>query len=121
MKTWRIAGINFDHFHMGDLLRMVHEHPSAEIVAISDEQPERLVVATRNFGLGEGQVFTDYRACLEQTRPDLVILCPAASCHGEWVEKVAPYGAHVIMEKPYAGTLAEADAMAKAMERRARS
>lgn len=116
MKTWRIAGINFDHFHMGDLLRMVHEHPAAEIVAISDEQPERMVDAAQKFGLSEGQVFTDYRACLEQTRPDVVILCPAASCHGEWVEKVAPYGAHIIMEKPYAGTLAEADAMAKAME-----
>ena len=26
MKNWKIAGINFDHFHMGDLLRMAHEH-----------------------------------------------------------------------------------------------
>jgi hypothetical protein len=36
-KTWKIAGINFDHMHMGDLLRMVHEHPNAEIAAICDE------------------------------------------------------------------------------------
>ena len=41
-KKFRIAGINFDHFHMGDLLRMVHEHPDAEIVGICDEQPERM-------------------------------------------------------------------------------
>ena len=34
-KTWRIAGINFDHFHMGDLLREVFNHPHAEIVGIS--------------------------------------------------------------------------------------
>ena len=26
MTRWRIAGISFDHMHMGDLLRMVHEH-----------------------------------------------------------------------------------------------
>ena len=37
MKPWKIAGINFDHMHMGDLLRMVHEHPNAEIVGISKQ------------------------------------------------------------------------------------
>jgi predicted dehydrogenase len=116
MKTWRIAGINFDHFHMGDLLREVSEHPHAEIVGISDEQPERMVDAARKFGLTGEQVFTDYRACLEQTKPDIVLLCPAASRHGEWLDKVASYGVHVIMEKPFAGSLAEADAMTKAMQ-----
>ncbi|MDZ4402701.1 Gfo/Idh/MocA family oxidoreductase [Prosthecobacter sp.] len=115
-KQWRIAGINFDHFHMGDLLRQTFEHPNAEIVGICDEQPERLVDATRNFSLGEGQVFTDYRACMEQTKPDIVILCPAASKHGEWVKRIAPFGTHIIMEKPFAGSLDEADAMIAAMQ-----
>lgn len=116
MKRWRIAGINFDHFHMGDLLRQTFEHPNAEIVGISDEIPERLVGATRNFNLSAKQVFTDYRACIEQTKPDIVVLCPAASKHGEWVDKVAPFGTHIIMEKPFAGSLAEADAMVAAMK-----
>ncbi len=115
-KRWRIAGINFDHFHMGDLLRQTARHPNAEIVGISDEQPERMVEAQRNFGLSDAQVFTDYRACIEQTRPDIVVLCPAASRHGEWVAKVAPFGTHIIMEKPFAGSLAEADAMVAAMQ-----
>jgi glucose-fructose oxidoreductase len=47
---YRIAGINFDHFHMGDLLRMAHEHPDAEIVGICDEKPERMDDAARQFG-----------------------------------------------------------------------
>jgi len=115
MKRWRIAGINFDHFHMGDLLRQVFDHPNADIVAICDEHPGRMLGARQNFGLSDAQVFTDHIACLEQTKPDLVILCPAASAHGEWVEKVAPYGVHVLMEKPFAGTLAEADSMIAAM------
>jgi predicted dehydrogenase len=115
MKRWRIAGINFDHFHMGDLLRQSAQHPNAEIVAISDEQPERMVGATKNFGLRPDQVFTDYRQCLEQSKPDIVLLCPAASHHGLWVDRVAPYGVHIIMEKPFAGTLIEADAMVAAM------
>lgn len=116
MKRWRIAGINFDHFHMGDLLRQASEHPKAEIVGISDEHPERMVEAARNFALSQDQVFTDFQACLEKTKPDIVVLCPAASRHGEWVEKVAPSGVHIIMEKPFAGSLAEADAMVAAMK-----
>ena len=31
----KIAGINFDHFHMGDLLRSAYDHPTAEIVGIA--------------------------------------------------------------------------------------
>lgn len=114
-KKWRIAGINFEHFHMGDLLRQASAHADVELVGICDEKPERMVEAQRNFSLGEDCVFTDYRSCLEQTKPDVVILCPAASRHGEWVEKVAPFGTHIIMEKPFAGSLMEADAMMQAM------
>lgn len=112
---FRVAGINFDHFHMGDLLRMVHDHPNAEIVGISDEQPTRMAEATANFGLTDSQVFTDFAACLEQTKPDLVVLCPAAARHAEWTEKVAPFGVHIIMEKPFAASVAEADRMIAAM------
>jgi len=116
MARWKIAGINFDHFHMGDLLRMVVEHPDAELVGISDEQPERMLDAQRNFSLGKKQVFTDYRECLESAEPDLVILCPAAARHAEWTEKVAPFGSHILMEKPFASSLAEADRMIAAMD-----
>ena len=111
----RVAGINFDHFHMGDLLRMVANHPEAEIVGICDEARPRMAEAIANFGLAEEQVFTDYRECLERTRPDLVILCPATAGHADWVERVAPFGVHILMEKPMAATLADADAMIAAM------
>jgi len=117
MKKWRIAGINFDHFHMGDLLRYAREHPHAEIVGISDEHPARMEEVIGKLGIRRGQSFTDHRACLEKTKPDIVILCPAASKHGEWVKKVAPYGAHIMVEKPFAASLKEADAMVKAMSK----
>jgi len=114
-KKWRIAGINFDHMHMGDLLRKVHEHPDAEIVGISDQQMERMQQAREDFGIPSGHVFTDYRECMEKTKPDVVILCPATATHAEWTEKVAPYGAHVLVEKPFAASLAEADRMIAAL------
>jgi len=116
-RTWKIAGINFDHFHMGDLLRYTHEHPRAEIVGISDEQPVRMEEAVCKGLVARDRAFTDYRQCLEKTKPDVVILCPAASKHGEWVKRVAPYGPHIMVEKPFAGTLKEADSMVTAMPR----
>jgi len=115
-KVWKVAGINFDHFHMGDLLRMIHEHPGASLVGISDEHPERMLEAQRSLSIPKDRVFTDYAACLEQTKPDFVVMCPAAARHAEWTEKVAPYGVHIIMEKPFASTVAEADRMIAAMK-----
>jgi glucose-fructose oxidoreductase len=71
--------------------------------------------AVANFHLKPEQVFTEVGTCLAQSRPDIVVLCPAASRHGEWVEKVAPHGVHILMEKPFAGSVAEADRMVAAM------
>jgi len=112
----KIAGINFDHFHMGDLLRMAHEHPHAEIAGICDEDPARTQEAVRNFGIPPERVFTDVRQCLETTKPDIAILCPATARHAEYVEQVAPFGAHILLEKPMANSLADADAMIRAVE-----
>jgi glucose-fructose oxidoreductase len=115
MKKWKVAGVNFDHMHMGDNLRMAFNHPDAEIVGICDDQPERMAKAVENFRIPADRVFTDYRACIEKTKSDLVILCPATARHGEWVEKVAPFGVHILVEKPFAASLAEADRMAAAV------
>jgi predicted dehydrogenase len=115
MTKLKIAGINFDHMHMGDNLRMAFEHPDAEIVGICDAQPERMQAVTRSFQIAPERVFTDFRACLEQTRPDIVLLCPATAEHALWVEQVAPYGAHLLVEKPFAATLEQADRMIHAV------
>ena len=115
-SRWRIAGINFAHMHMGDNLRMAWEHPDCEIVGVSDESPDRMQNAIEQFEIPAERVFTDYRACLEETKPDIVLLCPPTAEHGEWTKKIAEYGLHVLMEKPFAASLAEADAMVAAMQ-----
>ncbi len=116
-KKYKIVGINFDHMHMGDNLRMAYEHPDVEIVGLCDENTARMQRAIDHFSVPAERVFTDYRECLEKTRPDIALLCPATAQHGEWTEKVAPYGVHIIMEKPFAATLAEADRMTATMQK----
>ena len=74
-----------------------------------------MAAAAAALNLPADRIYTDYRRCLEATRPDLVILCPATAEHVLWVERVAPYGTHVLLEKPFAASLAEADRMIAAM------
>ena len=62
MTKFRIVGISFDHMHMGDLLRMVAEHPNAEIVGIFDPDADRMQSAIDNFGIAADRVFTDFDA-----------------------------------------------------------
>ena len=115
-KTWKIAGVNFDHLHMGDLLRMVWNHPRAEIVAICDENPTRMNDAIANFQIPVERVFVDVEQCLESVRADVVILCPATGEHATWIERVAPFATHVLIEKPFAANLTDADRMVQAMQ-----
>ena len=115
MPKWKVVGINFDHVHMGDLLRMAHSHPGVEVVGVSDLKVERMAEAARTFSIPGERVYVDYRRCLEECRPDLVILCPATARHGEWTERVAEYGVNVLVEKPFAASLAEADRMTAAV------
>lgn len=116
-KIWRVAGINFDHFHMGDLLRMAANHPRARLVGVCDSIRDRMQEVVSRFGLAADQVFVDEHACLETTRPDLVILCPATADHATWTERVAEHKVPILMEKPFAASLAEADRMIEAMRR----
>jgi predicted dehydrogenase len=114
-KRWKVVGIDFDHMHMGDNLRVAFNHPDVDIVGICDTSRERMQFAVDNFDLPESAVFTDWKVCLEETEPDIILLCPATGRHAEAVEQVAPSGAHIILEKPYASSLAEADRIAAAI------
>jgi predicted dehydrogenase len=114
-RIWKVAGVNFDHMHMGDLLRKVHEHPQAEIVGIADETPVRMESTAKRLGISPERIFADFRACIEQTQPDIIVLCPMTGQHGEYVERIAPYKTAVLVEKPMAASLADADRMIAAM------
>ena len=87
------VGIGF-HMHMGDLLRMVDEHPDAEIAAIFDPDRKRMESAVRNFAIPADRVFTDLDTCLEAARPDIAIICSAPAEHARYVEAIAATGAH---------------------------
>jgi glucose-fructose oxidoreductase len=111
MRKLKVVGLNFDHMHMGDLLRKCHEHPGVEIAGICDEDPARMQAVIANFRIPPEHVFTDPHRCLAATEPDFVVLCPATAQHAEYVELAASHGVHMLLEKPFAASLRDADRM----------
>jgi len=109
MRKQRIVGISFEHAHMGDLLREAHEHPNAEIVGICDPDGARMADAIKTFAISPDRVFHDIERCVREAKPDLAILCPATARHADCVEAVAPLGVDILLEKPFAASLADAD------------
>ncbi|SLN61446.1 Gfo/Idh/MocA family oxidoreductase [Roseisalinus antarcticus] len=108
--TFRGAGINVDHMHMGDLLRRGYDHPEAEIAAICDADPTRKAAAIDDFAIPGDRVFAAVAAATA-TGPDLVILCPATADHAQFVAQVAPFRANMLVEQPFASDLAGANRM----------
>jgi glucose-fructose oxidoreductase len=116
MAKFRVAGISFDHMHMGDLLRLVRDHPNAEIAAIFDPDRAKMARAISNFSIPEDRVFTDFDVCMKAAKPDMAILCAATSDHASYTERLAVHGTHVFVEKPFAASVADARRMIAAMK-----
>lgn len=117
--TWRFVGANFDQMHLNTNLGWVDDHPDAEVVGVCDETPETstgsLEEAVEDLDLPADAVFDDVEACLETVDADVVVGCPRNSLHADFVERVAPYGTDVAIEKPLSVTLEDADRMVDAM------
>ncbi|MBK7907717.1 MAG: Gfo/Idh/MocA family oxidoreductase [Gemmatimonadetes bacterium] len=61
-----------------------------------------------------GPYFGDMHAMMRQAPVDVVAVLTESGLHAEHVLALAPYGRHVVVEKPMALTLADADAMIRA-------
>ena len=117
-RPLRVAGVSFDHMHMGDLLRQAMEHPEVEIVGLCEDNPANRDAVENTLArlkLSQDLVFTDCASCLGSTQPDLVILCAATARHAEYAERIARHPVHLLVEKPFAANLADADRMIEAM------
>lgn len=125
-RTYRVGVIGVAHMHVNELMRKFAEHPQAELVAIADTAPEvpEINVTSRSTRghtlqtardeLGIPTQYPDYHQLLEVERPDIVIACPENNRHGEVCQAAFAHGAHVVVEKPMAESLAEALTMVRA-------
>lgn len=81
-----------------------------EIVAVSDILPEKMDEKKLKFTLGDTTVaYTDYMIMLKKEKPELVAICTESGKHAAIALDCIDAGCHVIIEKPIALSLFDAD------------
>jgi predicted dehydrogenase len=101
------AGIVPTHLHA------LAELPGAQIVGMSDVSVERGAARAAEAGC---PFFANHRALLAELRPDVVVICTPHPFHAPIALDCFAAGAHVLVEKPMAVEVAEADLMIAAAE-----
>jgi predicted dehydrogenase len=105
----RVAVLGMAHDHLWTNLKQMSELDGAEIVAGADANSELREKFSKESGCD--QTFADYEALLDEVEPDAVFGFCATADHADVVEMCAPRGIHVMVEKPMAATLEQADRM----------
>ncbi|MEP0886327.1 Gfo/Idh/MocA family oxidoreductase, partial [Trichocoleus sp. ST-U3] len=106
MKT-RIAVLGVGHWGI-NLLRNFLEHPDALLVAVVDQNPERLAVCQEQFNLDAGVVLaTDWDAIHRSIEIEAVAIATPASTHYSLIADALRQGYHILAEKPLTLDVAE--------------
>lgn len=69
-----------------------------ELVAVADTVPERIAIATENFGFASGTA--DWQEMLDRDDIDVIDITAPTKMHREVAEAVAAAGKHMFCEKP---------------------
>jgi predicted dehydrogenase len=95
---------------------VVDDQPGVQPVAYVDASEDALA-ATRALGVPAGLCFTTLSDALH-TRPDVALVTTSAAGHAPVAQAALEAGLHVLVEKPFAPTLAEAARVTRLAEER---
>lgn len=115
MKSLRVALVGCGRIakRHSELLGL-NQIPRARLAAVCDIKPERAA------GIGAAMKVPHYADMHEMMRReaiDVVSVLTESGLHAEHVIALAPYGKHIVVEKPMALSLADADRMIGACDR----
>lgn len=80
------------------------------IVAICDIDPVKMQKTMENFNLSSSvNQYTDYKEMIASEKPELIAICTESGKHGQIAIDCITAGCHLIIEKPIALSLEEAD------------
>lgn len=85
-----------------------------EIVALCDQNAERLAAMSKEFGIAK--TYLDANDLLENEALDFVDIATTVASHRPLVEMAAKKKVAIICQKPFASTMQDADAMVKVCE-----
>lgn len=114
-KKWRVAILGLGHWYSAyNLARSLAEYPKAELVAVAWHQPAQLAAFSETFGV---RAYDSYAELLAREGVDIVHLAPPVAEMAACTMLAAQAGKHIILGKPMAMTMDEADQMVAAVER----
>ena len=98
-----------------NLVRNLHEHPGAEVVAVCDSREERLGKMARRYP--SVTATTDFESILSDDSIEAVAIATPVSSHFPLASAVLEAGKHVFIEKPLAASAEEARELIELAER----
>jgi len=113
-KKWRVAILGLGHWYSAyNLARALQEYPKAELIAVAWHNNAQLAAFTNSFRVTG---YTDYGELLEQEEIDLVHIATPVVEMPDCTIRAAQAGKHIVLGKPMAMTLEQADQMVAAVE-----
>ncbi len=95
-------------------LQAIASLDNAQLVAVCDIEDARLTETKEQYGC---RTYGDYREMLKDRDIDIVNICTPSGIHARMAIDAMNAGKHVLVEKPMAMSLQEANAMIKAAEK----
>lgn len=104
-----VAGMVHDHVH-----NIMHQYKTGEVIiaGIAETDPQLIARYKRQYQLPDSMFYGSLEALIEHTHPDAVLAYNAISDHLGVVETCAPRGISVMVEKPLATTVRDAERIA---------
>jgi predicted dehydrogenase len=113
----RLAIIGLAHDHVRGFLPALAGRPEVQLVGLVEPDKKLAEEIAEKFHLDPRLFFPTLAALRATTKVDAVATFTSTFDHRRVVEECAPLGIHVMMEKPMAVSLADAEAMAAAAKK----
>jgi scyllo-inositol 2-dehydrogenase (NAD+) len=113
-RKWRVAILGLGHWYSAyNLARALRESPTAELAAVAWHNGAQLGTFTGDFRVSG---YSDYGELLKREEIDLVHIATPVSEMADCAIMAARAGKHMILGKPMAMTVEQADQMVEAVE-----
>ena len=113
-RRWNVAVAGLGHWYSAyGLARSLAEYPHARLTAVSEQDPAQLAAFTSTFGVPG---YADHREMLAREPVDIVHVAAPVSHIPEIAIASARAGKHLVLGKPIAMTVADADRIVEAVE-----
>ena len=101
-----VAGLSHDHAHS-----IMQQYKKGEVILLGIAEPDAQLVERykKRYNVPDSLFFKNVASMLERIKPDAVLAYNAVSEHLEVVETCAPKGISVMVEKPLATSVKQAE------------